>query len=307
MKKLLNLTALVTVLGISALISGCGDDDDGGAAIVAALANIQGQEITLTPAGGQPQKYTFSTQGNNFTLFDNTGAVVATGTYTYDPVSNTARLTVTPAGGAASQVINLVFTGLTGGVYSGTYATTDPNGAPISGSFQAQTATVTPPPPPPDEVCGDGIDNNGNGQIDENCQPPPPPPAEVCNDGIDNDADGQIDEDCPPPGGVTAPTSISGRRLQLQTLTGGPGGQELITLTSDTTFSSDIGATGSYTWTATGASAVLVLDYQAPAEFADDRYELTHTFASATSGTFSGNQHFGGVDHQTTGNFSITE
>lgn len=32
--------------------------------------------------------------------------------------------------------------------------------------------------------------------------PPPPPPAEVCDDGIDNDLDGQIDEDCivtPPP------------------------------------------------------------------------------------------------------------
>lgn len=28
-----------------------------------------------------------------------------------------------------------------------------------------------PPPPPPVEVCGDGIDNNGNGQVDENCQP----------------------------------------------------------------------------------------------------------------------------------------
>lgn len=47
------------------------------------------------------------------------------------------------------------------------------------------------------ESCGDGIDNNGNGQIDEGC---PPPPQEVCSDGIDNDGDGQIDEGCPPPG-----------------------------------------------------------------------------------------------------------
>src|SRR5688500_1774883 len=162
MKTLLSMTALLSVRGFAALMTGCGDDEE--AAVLAALANIQGQEITLTPAGGQPQKYSFSTQGNNFTLFDNAGAVVATGTYTYDPVSNTARLTVTPAGGAASQVINLVFTGLSAGVYSGTYATTDPNGAPIGGSFQAQAAAVViPPPPPPNEVCGDGIDNNGNG------------------------------------------------------------------------------------------------------------------------------------------------
>lgn len=56
-----------------------------------------------------------------------------------------------------------------------------------------------PPPPPPDEVCGNGIDDDGDGQIDEGCQPPPPPPSEVCGDGIDNDKDGQIDEGCPPP------------------------------------------------------------------------------------------------------------
>lgn len=37
-----------------------------------------------------------------------------------------------------------------------------------------------PPPPPPAEVCGDGIDNNGDGQIDEGCPPPPPPPVDTC-------------------------------------------------------------------------------------------------------------------------------
>jgi hypothetical protein len=39
------------------------------------------------------------------------------------------------------------------------------------------------------EVCGDGIDNDGDGQIDEGC-------VEICGDGIDNDGDGQIDEGC---------------------------------------------------------------------------------------------------------------
>ncbi len=47
-------------------------------------------------------------------------------------------------------------------------------------------------PPPSAEICGDGIDNNANGQIDENC-------IEICGDGIDNNANGQIDENCPPP------------------------------------------------------------------------------------------------------------
>jgi uncharacterized protein YxeA len=66
--------------------------------------------------------------------------------------------------------------------------------------------TTTTPPPPKQEICGDGIDNNGNGQIDEGCSPPPPPPKqEICGDGIDNNGNGQIDEGCstpppPPPG-----------------------------------------------------------------------------------------------------------
>ncbi|HUU33408.1 MAG TPA: fibronectin type III domain-containing protein, partial [Vicinamibacterales bacterium] len=47
--------------------------------------------------------------------------------------------------------------------------------------------------PPPEEVCGDGIDNDGDGLIDEDCAPAP---IEVCGDGIDNDGDGLIDEDC---------------------------------------------------------------------------------------------------------------
>ena len=69
----------------------------------------------------------------------------------------------------------------------------------------------------PAEICGDGVDNNGNGQIDENCDDPDPEeicgnnidddgdgsvdedcPAELCDDGIDNDQDGQIDEECTP-------------------------------------------------------------------------------------------------------------
>ena len=48
-------------------------------------------------------------------------------------------------------------------------------------------------PPGPIEICGDGIDNDGDGQIDEGCAPGPP---EICGDGIDNDGDGLIDEGC---------------------------------------------------------------------------------------------------------------
>lgn len=54
-----------------------------------------------------------------------------------------------------------------------------------------QVAAGVPTPPDPVEVCGDGIDNDGDGAVDEGC------PAEVCGDGIDNDGDGAVDENCP--------------------------------------------------------------------------------------------------------------
>jgi hypothetical protein len=59
------------------------------------------------------------------------------------------------------------------------------------------------------EICGDGQDNDGNGQSDEYCtvgdvpqgddnnqSPPVVPEQEICGDGQDNDGNGQIDENC---------------------------------------------------------------------------------------------------------------
>ncbi|WP_397363104.1 putative metal-binding motif-containing protein [Olleya sp. R77988] len=50
------------------------------------------------------------------------------------------------------------------------------------------------------DVCGDGIDNNCDGQVDENC-------VEICDDGVDNDGDGLTDCDDPDCNGdVACPT-----------------------------------------------------------------------------------------------------
>ncbi len=62
--------------------------------------------------------------------------------------------------------------------------------------------------PPPVEVCGNGLDDNGDGQVDEGC---PPPPEEICGDGIDNDGDGVVDNGCAPP-----PTELEILRGELE-------------------------------------------------------------------------------------------
>ena len=78
-----------------------------------------------------------------------------------------------------------------------------------SASSTAAPPPPPPPPPPPAEVCGDRIDNDGDGQIDEDCSVPTVPvQPEVCGDGIDNDGDGATDEGCPvaPVADTTGPT-----------------------------------------------------------------------------------------------------
>lgn len=55
------------------------------------------------------------------------------------------------------------------------------------------TNAVLQPPAGGTEICGDGIDNDNDGLIDEGCNPGGP---EICGDLIDNDGDGQIDEGC---------------------------------------------------------------------------------------------------------------
>lgn len=62
--------------------------------------------------------------------------------------------------------------------------------------YEISNAVLQPPPPSAVEICGDGIDNDHDGLIDEGCQLATP---EVCGDLIDNDLDGLIDEGCQQP------------------------------------------------------------------------------------------------------------
>jgi hypothetical protein len=61
---------------------------------------------------------------------------------------------------------------------------------------------TTPTTLPPTETCGNGIDDNNDGVIDEEqCTTPTTlPPTETCGNGIDDNNDGVIDEEqCTPP------------------------------------------------------------------------------------------------------------
>ena len=48
---------------------------------------------------------------------------------------------------------------------------------------------------PSEELCGDGLDTDCDGEVDEGCEPECAE-EEACRDGIDNDCDGEVDEDC---------------------------------------------------------------------------------------------------------------
>ena len=63
--------------------------------------------------------------------------------------------------------------------------------ATISGTTISSATTVTiTVPAPVAEICGNGIDDDLDGLIDEGCSSSPPP---ACADGLDNDGDGKID------------------------------------------------------------------------------------------------------------------
>jgi hypothetical protein len=58
-------------------------------------------------------------------------------------------------------------------------------------------ASVPPGQEPKVEICGNKVDDDGDGQVDEGC----PPPVEICGNGLDDNGNGQVDEGCPTGGG----------------------------------------------------------------------------------------------------------
>ena len=78
-----------------------------------------------------------------------------------------------------------------------------------SGLVSALTVIQEEQDQPGAETCGNAIDDDSDGTIDENCPPLTSAPAETCGNAIDDDSDGTIDEeDC-----VVPPTEICDNQI----------------------------------------------------------------------------------------------
>jgi hypothetical protein len=268
MKKLINVSAILGVIGMAAMMTGCGggghDDDDNGAppANQFAPASLGNQSVTLTE-NGQSRDIQFAVNGDTFTQFEN-GTTNAVGTGTFQWVrqgDNNGQLVLTTTGeGGATVTYILTFTSAT----AGTYTFTTSNGQTGSGSF-ANLQTITPGTPDP-----------GNG--------------------------GNPD---PGTGGGETPTSLTGRVIDFSA--SGQGNERLTFSPSGNNVTSDAvnppNNVGTYTFTpgTGGAPGTLVVNFPN-----GDVYNLTMTFSDATHGTWSGTQHFDNADHPVPGGSSFT-
>lgn len=295
MKKLLNLWAILAIVGTTALMTGCGgddDDDDNGAGAGldgSAPASFSGKKVVLShDAGPAPQEVHFATSGNTFTAFaPGTADVLLTGTFQYTRTGpDSATLVFTEADGTV-RTTNLNFTSTTGGNFSFTTNT----GATGTGTFSGLTDVPGGQQPPPG---GDQPPPGGDEPPPGGDEPPPggdePPPG---------------GDEPPPTGDGNPPAALAGRTIVFNVATGPLVGQTSVTFAAGNTFSASNTGSGNYTYTLSGNSATLVLDYNAPPDFVGDRDTFVMTFTSGTSGTFTGTTRIDETESSHSGTFQV--
>lgn len=275
MKRVINIFAILGVVSLTALMTGCGGDDDDDNAIPQTTAfaptSFANQGVTLAE-NDQSRDLQFATSGDTFTQFQNgTTNAVGSGTYQYTRQGDNAGqliLTTTGEDGTTSQVTyNLAFTSAT----AGTYTFTTSGGQTGSGTFSNLHA-----------ISGGGDNGGGN------------------NGGGDN---GGGDNG----GGNTGdiPTSLTGRVIDFTAT--GQGNERLTFSSSGNTVTSDAvnppNNVGTYTFTpgTGGAPGVLVVTFPN-----GDTYNLQMNFSDAAHGTWSGSQRFDNADHPVPGGSSFT-
>lgn len=266
LKKMLNMLALSSVLGLALVTTGCGDDDDNGGnnnpPVITAPASVNGQEITVTRTGGNPERFAFAAQGNNIVIYTpGTTNALFTGTFEYSAANNTATLTLRDVNGSNPTTYNLVFTSAT----AGTFSYTDSNGQAVTGTFSGLQADTTPDPTDPTDPTDPGETN-------------------------------------------MPPVTVSGKTLTINATTGPLQGTTTYNFTG-ATFTSGNSGSGNFTYTLTGTTANLVLDYTAPADFNGDRDTVIMSFNanSGTQGTFTGNTKIDETTSDWSGTFQLSQ
>jgi hypothetical protein len=104
----------------------------------------------------------------------------------------------------------------------------------------------------------------------------------------------------PPADGGVGDENLIGMRLQLTGAQSVGGG---LYFKSASTFIGEL-ASGNYTYTESGGTGLLHAAFT-NGWSVGDFYDLTLSFSSATSGTFSGNEHYNGTDHTVAGTFDL--
>jgi hypothetical protein len=313
MKKLINVLALTTVMSFAAFMTGCGGggsdhDDVVGAGnpppnnnTATAPASIRGFEVSVTESGGPPRRFTFATDGSSFTVFEgDTTTVVRTGTFDYNAANNTATLTIRDPDGSNQVIYNLNFSAADAGTF--TYIT--PSGQMVSGTF-SNLRTLAP---------GTGTGNTGGGNTGGGTVTDPGTGTGNTGGGNTGGGTGTGTDPGTGTGGgntgggtgtgggntgggntggvdqTTPPASIAGRTVVFNSTSGPLIGASTATFGPGNTFTSSNTGSGNYTYSLTGNSASLVLDYNAPADFVGDRDTFVMTFnaGSGVAGTFSG-------------------
>jgi len=290
MKKLINLLAIVGVIGAAALMNGCGGSDDNsnnnnngaGQGTVLAPASVANKTVTLTE-NGQSRDITFGTSGNSFTQFENgTTNAIATGNFQWVQQGNNNGqliLTTTRTDGGATNSVTYVLT--FNNANSGTYTFATSGGQTGSGTFSNFQDVTT--------GGNTGGGNTGGG-----------------NTGGGNTGGGNTGGGNTGGGSTNAPTSLAGHAIDFTA--SGQGNERLTFAGSGNSVTSDAvnppNNTATYTFTpgtAGGTPGTLVVTFPN-----GDVYNLTMNFTDATHGTWSGTQHFDNADHPVPAGSSFT-
>lgn len=270
MKKLINVSAILAVIGLAAMMTGCGGSDHNNNDVVVATpyapATFANRSVTLTE-GGQSRDIQFATSGNTFTQFQQgTTNAVGTGTFQYAKTGdNLSQLILTTTGtDGATVTYTLNFANAT----SGTYTYVSSTGQSGSGTFSNLQEIAAG-----GNTGGNDGGNNGGG-----------------NNGGGNTGD--------------IPTSLTGRAIDF---TASGQGNEKLTFGSGNTVTSDVvqapNNVGTYTYTAGTATTPGTLVVTFPN---GDTYNLTLSFTDSTHGTWNGSQHYDNADHAVPAGSSFT-